>query len=111
MRRTETKPGFITVDEAAEYLGVSRATIYRMANEGSVRLYRTGRRRTGIKRKELIAVRHAKPERVKQRAKKPEKRPTWKQILALLGKIPQEDIDIVQRAVDEWREESIEPFA
>ncbi len=47
---------FVTVDQAAQFLGVSRSTIWRWIDRGSLPAYRVGQRRVRLKRGELVHV-------------------------------------------------------
>jgi len=48
---------WFTVDEAAEYLGVSRRTVYKLSQEGRLRTYILGQERTRrFRREDLVKV-------------------------------------------------------
>lgn len=51
---------WLTVAEAAEYLRVSRDTIYRWAKQGKLVLYKVGGTTTRLRKKDLDALAHPK---------------------------------------------------
>jgi excisionase family DNA binding protein len=50
---TTVETEWLTVAEASAYLRVTRATLYRWAREGRVRLYKLGGRTTRVRRSDL----------------------------------------------------------
>ena len=50
---TSVTSDWMTVSEASAYLKVGRATLYRWAREGRLRLYKIGARTTRLRRSEL----------------------------------------------------------
>lgn len=54
---------WLTVSEACSYLKVTRATLYRWAREGKLRLHKLGPRSTRIRRSELDTMSQAEAPR------------------------------------------------
>ena len=50
---TAIESDWLTIAEASDYLKVTRATLYRWAREGRVRLYKLGARATRVRRSDL----------------------------------------------------------
>ena len=70
---TATRKGFILLTDAVEEFDISRSTLYRLAQNGRLRIFsRTGDNRSYVNRSEVAALSEFKPKNLqRKRAKRP----------------------------------------